>query len=290
MGAGRWVGWVVLLGGLVMLGCGKQPPASQEAGAPRPEQPAATTQASLTATTEYQRLHQPFAVATITDPPPPDQWLPDVTMTGKSVGKLYLEVSRRWDQVRFLDEAGRQLCYKAVLDTELGEVEIALKPEWAPNHARNFIVLAQIGYYDGLVFQRIIHEQSDANPQAKIDMIEAGCPMGTGDPGYGSIGYWLKPEFDSKLPHEEGVIGACRDQYAESAACKFYVTLCKAPILDGEFTVFGKITRGLDVAQRISTQPIRNDPEYPEGDRPEKPIVIRKVTIHVQPMDSVAAK
>ena len=64
-----------------------------------------------------------------------------------------------------------------------------------------------------------------------------------------------------------------------TAACRFYITLSKAPFLDGNFTVFGKVTQGLDVARRIFWLPVRNDPEYPEGDRPVKPAVIRKVTI-----------
>ena len=64
------------------------------------------------------------------------------------------------------------------------------------------------------------------------------------------------------------------------SGCKFYINLCKAPILDGNYTVFGKISAGLDVATKIRSAPVReNDPEYPDGDRPVKPVVIRKVTI-----------
>src|SRR5262249_49269334 len=111
-----------------------------------------------------------------------------------------------------------------------------------------------------------------------------GCPMGTGQPGCGSIGYWMKPEFSDDVKHEEGSVGACRGEDPESAACRVYITLSKAPGMDGEHTIFGKVTpRGLDVVRRIATQPVSNSPEYPLGDRPEKPIVIRKATIQVRP-------
>jgi cyclophilin family peptidyl-prolyl cis-trans isomerase len=109
-------------------------------------------------------------------------------------------------------------------------------------------------------------------------VLEGGCPLGTGDLGVGSIGYWLKPEFN-KEAHEEGTGGACHGEEPDTAACRFYITLSKAPFLNGNFTVFGKVTQGLDIARKIFWLPVRNDPEYPEGDRPEKPVVIRKVTI-----------
>jgi cyclophilin family peptidyl-prolyl cis-trans isomerase len=89
--------------------------------------------------------------------------------------------------------------------------------------------------------------------------------------------------------HDEGSVGCCHSESPDTEACKFYITLCKAPVMDGEFTIFGKVIRGLDVAHKIFTQPVRNDPSFPEGDRPEKPIVIRKVTIQTQEVESVAA-
>ena len=75
---------------------------------------------------------------------------------------------------------------------------------------------------------------------------------------------------------------AAYNEDPETAACKFYITLSKAPFLDQHFTVFAKVTAGLDVARKIFTLPVRNDAEFPEGDRPEKPVVIRKVTIQTK--------
>jgi peptidyl-prolyl cis-trans isomerase B (cyclophilin B) len=154
-----------------------------------------------------------------------------------------------------------------------------LRPDLAPNHVRNFVALARAGYYDGLVFERAVHAKSEEQPEVEVEVLEGGCPLGTGDSGVGSLGYWLKPEF-SQESHDVGTVGACHGEEPDTAACRFYIALRKAPFLDGNFTVFGKATQGLDVARRIFALPVRNDPEYPEGDRPEKPVTIRKVTIH----------
>ncbi len=224
------------------------------------------------------RFQQTFAQATRQEPPADWQRPPDLTLTGKSVGKLYTEVVSLWDKIPLTTTDGKPIAYKATLDTELGEVEIALRSDLAPNHVRNFIALARAGYYDGLVFERAVHAKSEEQPGLEVKVLEGGCPLGTGDLGVGSIGYWLKPEL-SKEPHDVGTVGACHGEEADTAACRFYITLSKAPLLDGNFTVFGKVTSGLEVARHIFSQPVRNDPEYPEGDRPEKPIVIRKVTI-----------
>jgi cyclophilin family peptidyl-prolyl cis-trans isomerase len=232
------------------------------------------------------RLHQPFAEATISDPPGEWQRPPDVTMTNKSVGKLYEQVVKIWDDIRFSAPNGKRLAYRATLDTEWGEIEITLRPDLAPNHVRSFVALARVGYYDGLVFERTIREEVEGSPDAKLELIEAGCPTGTGDAGYGSIGYWLRPEFNSEVTHEDGTVGASHGEQADTAACKFYINLAKAPFMDGNYTVFGKVTKGLNVARKILSLPVRTDAEYPEGDRPVKPAIIRQVTIHVEEVDN----
>jgi peptidyl-prolyl cis-trans isomerase B (cyclophilin B) len=272
-------GWTafsaILLLCLVLAGCKRQ---GESAQASDPNTAPGTSGA---VSTPQDPLQQPFTEATV-DPNfvPEDQERPaDLTMTGKSVGKLYAEAVQTWDLVKFRTPQGRLISYTATIETEMGPIEIALMPEAAPNHVRNFIVLARIGYYDGLVFERIYHDQSDAVPGEKVELIEGGCPIGTGQPGLGSIGYWLKPEFKEDLHHEEGTVGACRDETEDSAACRFYIAVSKAPVLDGQRTIFGKVTRGIDVVRRISTQPASNTPEFPDGMRPENPIVIRRVTI-----------
>jgi peptidyl-prolyl cis-trans isomerase B (cyclophilin B) len=224
------------------------------------------------------RFKQSFKEATRSEPPGEFQRPPDLTVTGKSVGKLYSELVALWPTIDLVAPDGKPIPYLATLETDMGAIEIQLRSDLAPNHVRNFVALARLGYYDGLVFERAVHARPANHPDTEIEVLEGGCPLGTGDFGVGSLGYWLKPEF-SKEPHDAGAVGAPHGPDPDSASCRFYLTLSKAPLLDGNFTVFGKVTTGLDVARRIFSMPVRNDAEFPEGDRPEKPVVMRKVTI-----------
>ena len=226
------------------------------------------------------RFKQSFAEATRADVPADFQRPPDLTLTGKSVGKLYSDLLALWPTIDLTAPDGKLIPYVASIETDLGAIEITLRADLAPNHVRNFICLAKLGYYDGLVFERTVHAKPADHPEQEVDVLEGGCPLGTGDIGIGSLGYWLKPEYSAET-HDVGAIGAPRGTDPDTACCRFYMTLSKAPFLDGNFTVFGKATSGLDVARRIFSLPVRNDAEYPEGDRPEKPVVIRKVTISV---------
>jgi peptidyl-prolyl cis-trans isomerase B (cyclophilin B) len=269
----------LLICGVFLSGCGRQKPSPETEDASNGD----STQADAGAVALDPQMHQPFVEVTISEPP--EDWLrpPDMTLTGKSVGKLYTEVKNHWDQIRFVSPGGKPLAYWAILDTEMGEIEITLRPDLAPNHVRNFVALAQAGYYDGLLFERTIHEEGT---EGKLELIEGGCPIGTGEAGYGSIGYWMKPEIRPDLHvHEEGAVGASHGQGKDTAACKFYITLNQCPFMDGEYTVFGKVTQGLGVARKILSLPVRDDSEFPEGDRPVKPVVIRKVTIHTKEVE-----
>jgi cyclophilin family peptidyl-prolyl cis-trans isomerase len=301
---GVWVGCLVCLGLVGCGGSGPAPDSKADGPAAGEEKKAADPKASsrdageektekmgksaVVSDAERKRLHQSFARATRSaeDPPAECNRPPDLTITNKPVFKIYDQVVNGWDKVRFVDAGGRPLKYTATLDTELGEVVIALRPDLAPNHVRNFIALARAGYYDGLVFDRIAHQESEADPELKLEMVQAGCPLGTGDPGDGHLGYWLRPEFppaDAGVTHEPGTVGACRGMEADTAACRFYITLNRAPFLDGHYTVFGKVVRGLDVVRKISLQPLIIHPEDPdELCRPQKPVVIRKVTISAE--------
>lgn len=288
---GRRPGWALGRFGLAgialtlgLAGCGKQAPVPEKPEAePRARARDTGGAANAAQPTLEARMHQPFAEATQMEPPA--DWHrrpPDVTATGKSVGKLYTEVVRLWDGIRFVSAAGKRLRYRAVLDTDMGRITIDFFPDLAPNHVRSFVALARAGYYDGLVFDRTPHQALPGQPDSKLELLEAGCPMGTGAIGYGSIGYWLKPELSPSANHEEGTVGACHAPEEDTGTCKFYINLCQAPFLNGSYTVFGKVTQGLDVAKNILSLPVRNDAEYPEGDRPVHPVVIRKVTIETE--------
>src|SRR5262249_38999146 len=156
---------------------------------------------------------------------------------------------------------------------------------WAPNHVRNFIALSAAGYYEGLWFDRVVHQESEGEGQkTRIDLIKGGCPLGTGEPGLGHIGYFLKPEPPAYLKHEEGTVGVWRDDHPGSACCRFYITLGPAPTLDGEFALIGKVTKGLEVVKDIATRPVQDAKSYPECERPINPVGIKKITISPEPV------
>jgi peptidyl-prolyl cis-trans isomerase B (cyclophilin B) len=275
-----------LLAAASVIGCNRAEPQPE----PEPPAPVQDNESKASPVALDPRLHQAFAEATRPEPPLDYPRPPEKTMTGKSVGPLYTEVKEQlWDTIRYTSPEGKRLDYRAVLDTELGEIEIVFLPEVAPNHVRNFLALAKAGYYDGLIFERTVQEKTGDKPEDTLHVLEAGCPLGLGDIGLGSIGYWLKPETSKLAGHEPGAVGACRGAEMDTAACRFYISLDKAPLLDGHYSVFGRVTRGLDVARKIFEQPVRVDDEFPEGDRPLKPVVIRKVTIHSTEVDNLAA-
>lgn len=283
----------LVLGSVAVLGCGQKPqPASTASGddsTPAASAPAGKPVAATLASRRGgeapvktgDRLHQPFteAVRGADNPPPADAVRPpDETVSKKPVHRLLETVRQSWDGIRFTTPAGAPLAYSARVETSAGDIEIALFPEQAPNHVRNFIALAKAGYYDKLLVERIRHEK---NPETgdELHLLEGGCPLGTGTAGTGSIGYWLREEFTpaDKMSHDEGIVGACRGEEADSAATRFYISLNKTPFLDGNYTIFGKVVQGLDIVRTIGKQPVVIDDEG--NSHPEKPIVIHKVTI-----------
>lgn len=221
----------------------------------------------------------PFTQAVRLDPPDEEQRPPDMTANGKVPGKLFEQIEGRpgipglWDQVKFLGAGGKKVRHYALMDTDAGSIKIELLQDAAPNHVRSFICLARAGYFDGLPFHQSIRREGD-NPQGYL---ESGCPKGTGELGYGSIGYWLKPEIKEELRHEPGTVAAWHPpEEPERAACRFYITLAKTPSFDGRYTIFGKVVHGLDVAHTINKRPIQDD-EY-KGPA-QAPHVIRAVRI-----------
>ena len=295
--SGGWARSALVFGTLlsvgVVFGCGKLQEKSTPEEGVAPAPPVAENKDATVTTAKVQvdpGLTKSFADATRQDPP--GNWEPiDTTLTGKSVGKLYTEVKALWDSTLLVADNGKRLAHKATLETDEGRIEITLRPDWAPNHVRNFLALCKAGYYDGLVFELIHREASEDQPDVRFESIEAGCPKGTGATGSGSIGYWLKSEFNKDVKHEEGIVGAIHEIEADTAACRFYITLGITPSaaarLDGNFTVFGKVTQGLDVARKILTQPAKQSEET-AGDiyfRPQKLVVIQKVTIHTTEVD-----
>ena len=126
---------------------------------------------------------------------------------------------------------------QARIVTSQGEIIFTFFPDDAPITVTSFIKLARNRFYDGLTFHRV-------EPGF---VIQGGCPQGTGT---GGPGYRLKAEFNDRL-HDAGAVAMARAQSPDSAGSQFYICLEDAHFLDHQYTVFGHVTSGLDVARRI---------------------------------------
>lgn len=137
---------------------------------------------------------------------------------------------------------------RAVIETKFGNIELKFFPEVAPNHVNNFIELARKGFYDGTTFHRVIPGF----------MIQGGDPN-TKNPdkskhGMGGPGYTLKAEFNEK-PHKRGALSMARAAHPDSAGSQFFICVADSFFLDRQYTVFGEVVSGMDVADKIVNQP-----------------------------------
>lgn len=146
-----------------------------------------------------------------------------------------------------------------------GTIKIELFPEKAPNTVNNFLSLVESGFYDGLIFHRVI----------KDFMIQGGDPMGTGT---GGPGYTIKGEFalngfkKNDVKHERGVISMARTSLPNSAGSQFFIMHANAAYLDGQYAAFGKVTEGMETVDEIAS--VATD----IFDKPKKDCVIKKMT------------
>ena len=157
----------------------------------------------------------------------------------------------------------------AVIETKFGNMELKFFPDVAPNHVKNFIDLAKKGFYDGTTFHRVIPGF----------MIQGGDPN-TKAPdrskhGMGGPGYALKAEFNEK-PHKRGTLSMARGASPDSAGSQFFICLDEAPELNGQYTVFGEVVSGIQVAEKISRQP------KDKKDNPEEKIEMKVKTVEKQ--------
>lgn len=155
---------------------------------------------------------------------------------------------------------------------ENGDVMKAeLYPDVAPNTVNNFVSLVKKGFYDGLIFHRIIAGF----------MIQGGDPDGTGmgGPGYSINGEFNYNGFDNSLKHSRGVLSMARAQHPDSAGSQFFIMHANAPHLDGQYAAFGKLIEGEDVLDKIASV----DTDY--SDRPRKPQVMKTVTVETFGVD-----
>lgn len=123
-------------------------------------------------------------------------------------------------------------------------IKAELYPEIAPNTVNNFISLIRKGFYNGLIFHRVIPEF----------MIQGGCPNGTGmgGPGYSIHGEFSSNHFKNDLKHSAGVLSMARSQMPDSAGSQFFIMHKDSPHLDGSYAAFGKVTEGMNVVDEIA--------------------------------------
>ena len=136
-----------------------------------------------------------------------------------------------------------------IIETNLGNIQFNLLPELAPEHVRNFIKLAQDGFYDGTLFHRVIpgFMIQGGDPNTKDSNLKS--QWGMGGPGYN-----IKAEFNSRS-HLRGIISMARSQDPDSAGSQFFIVTADSTFLDREYTVFGEVTDGMDVADKIVNLP-----------------------------------
>ena len=146
-----------------------------------------------------------------------------------------------------------------------GVIRADLFPEIAPNTVNNFIALINGGFYDGLIFHRVIPGF----------MLQGGCPLGQGygDPGYSIRGEFSKNGFKNDLRHTRGVLSMARSQAPDSAGSQFFIMHDDSPHLDGSYAAFGCVTEGLDVVDAIAS--VGTD----GNDRPKTEQRMAKVTV-----------
>jgi len=146
-----------------------------------------------------------------------------------------------------------------------GVIKLKLDEKAAPKTVKNFEKLVSEGFYDGLIFHRVI----------KGFMIQGGCPKGTGTggPGYSIEGEFSANGVDNPLEHKRGVISMARSMEPNSAGSQFFIVHADAPHLDGQYAAFGTVVEGMDVVDEIANV------ETDFSDKPITDMVIDSITI-----------
>ena len=188
----------------------------------------------------------------------PSIWIDEGKEIGYNEGAVNLEEKRKMTMANPI----------VTFEMENGDIMKAeLYPEIAPNTVKNFISLIDKGFYDGLIFHRVI----------RGFMIQGGCPDGNGmgGPGYSIKGEFAQNGLENDLAHDPGVLSMARAMHPDSAGSQVFIMHEKAPHLDGAYAAFGKITEGMDVVNKIA----ETATDY--GDRPLEPQRIKKVTVEL---------
>lgn len=168
----------------------------------------------------------------------------------------------------------------ATIEMESGEfIKVELDPLNAPNTVRNFISLAEEGFYDGLIFHRVIPGF----------MIQGGCPEGTGrgGPGYSIRGEFAANGHNNEILHKRGVISMARSKPFDSAGSQFFITVAETPHLDTQYAAFGTVLEGMDVVDRIAEVP-RDPDDKPLEDQRIKRVTVEKFGVEYDPPNIIS--
>jgi peptidyl-prolyl cis-trans isomerase B (cyclophilin B) len=146
------------------------------------------------------------------------------------------------------EEVKKMAEQQAIIRTSLGDITLKFFPEVAPNHVNNFIELAKKGFYNGTTFHRVVPKF----------VIQGGDPNSKNPDrskhGMGGPGYQVKAEFNKK-PHRRGTLSMARSAHPDSAGSQFFICVADIPSLDGQYTVFGEVVKGIEVVDKIVSQP-----------------------------------
>jgi peptidyl-prolyl cis-trans isomerase B (cyclophilin B) len=178
------------------------------------------------------------------------------------IQKITIEKKR---EQPFLNATADELRKTVTLKTTLGAIKIKMEPDWAPNHVRAFLMLAQTGWYNGTVFHRI----------AKDFVVQGGMPTGrsTGPNHYADrFVHPLQAEFRKDVKHEKGVISMAHGEDPNSATTSFFLMLAPSTSLDGQFSAFGRIVEGLDALDAFAKEEV-------DGESPKRRLEIVEAAI-----------
>jgi len=162
---------------------------------------------------------------------------------------------------KIIKKAEEKKMTTATIKTNMGNIVIELFADKAPKTVANFVALAEKGFYDGVIFHRVIPNF----------MIQGGDPTGT---GRGGPGYTFADEFDASLKHTEAGMLSMANAGPNTNGSQFFITVAATPWLDGKHAIFGKVIEGLDLVIKMSEVPTL------PGDQPKNKIVMEKVTIN----------
>jgi len=168
-----------------------------------------------------------------------------VVLLGLFIQGAYAETKQKnftKEEIRKMSETN------ATIETKLGNIEIRFFPDIAPNHVNNFIELSKKGFYDGTIFHRVI-------PKFMIQGGDSNSKQpDRSKHGMGGPGYTVKAEFNEK-PHKRGILSMARASQPDSAGSQFFICVADAPFLDRQYTTFGEVVSGMEVADKIVNQP-----------------------------------